>query len=180
MSEAPTTSTRPRPRHVGLRVLGLWIAMVAAFIGVSAVPSNAVDHHPAAVRQAPKPLIGTWDLTVTVYAPDGAATTTPTFIFHEDHKLTADGPLDETGKPHYQATGYWNEGKNGTFTMYVTHPGAADGAIVGTVRAIHLGRIQGTHFTTHAFAFVYDDAGVNIAGPITVTTSATWVSSATS
>lgn len=66
MSEAPTTSTRPRPRHVGLRVLGLWIAMVAAFIGVSAVPSNAVDHHPAAVRQVPKPLIGTWDLTVTV------------------------------------------------------------------------------------------------------------------
>ncbi|MFE2428224.1 hypothetical protein ACFXJ5_15975 [Streptomyces sp. NPDC059373] len=170
---------QPHPRHVGLRILGLWIAMVAAFVGVSAVPSHAaVEHHPAVVQKA---LAGTWDLTVTIQAPSGATTTTARFVFHPDHKLTGDGGgLGDDGKPLFQATGFWNEGKNGAFSMYVTHPGAADGAIIGTVRAIHLGQIRGTHFSTRAYAQVYDGADVNIAGPIAVSSVATWVSSSTS
>jgi hypothetical protein len=173
-----TTSSVPAPsrRPAALRLLGALLAVLAVLAGVgtaSASPAARAHHH-----VVNKPLTGVWDLTVTVHLPDGTTSVTdPRFTFTADHKLTAEGPPDDSGSPLYAATGYWNEKSDGTIALYITHGGASEGgAIPGTVQAEHVGRINGKHFSTDAFAFVFTAPGAAPEGPIHVDSTATWVS----
>lgn len=168
-------SSRRRTRHLTLRLVGVWLAMLAAVVGFGTANATAGDAKP----RRPS-LEGIWDLTVTVRTPDGGtSSTTPRFVFRPDHKLTAEGPPDGNGNPQYRATGFWNERNDGTFSFYVTHPGREDGAYLGTVQAVHLGRVTGGTFTTAAHAFVTTTAAGDTQGPITVSSSATRVSATT-
>ncbi|MEU8710087.1 hypothetical protein [Streptomyces sp. NPDC048565] len=169
---APTVSRRSRPAT--LRILGIWLAVLAVLAGVGTASASAgeTSRH----RSAPTSLEGVWDLTVTVHAPDGPATTTPRFTFRADHQLSAEGPPEEDGAPQYEAQGFWNEKEDGTFAFYVTHPGRDDGAILGSVQAVHMGKITGTHFSSVAYAFVTTSEDGAPEGPIDVDTTATWVS----
>ncbi|WP_217698411.1 hypothetical protein [Streptacidiphilus griseoplanus] len=171
-NETAPGAARARSRATAPRVLGGLLAMLALLVGFTLAPSSA--------SAAPdRTLTGTWDLTVTVWAPEGPAVTTPTFHFHPDHTLNAEGPPDVDGGPQYAATGFWNTDPDGSFVMYITHGGRADGAIPGMVQAVHMGKIRGHHFTSHADAFVLANPGdTSYIGPVTVTTVGTWVSSA--
>ncbi|MFE3519037.1 hypothetical protein [Streptomyces sp. NPDC059166] len=163
-----------RPRPAVLRVIGVWLAVLAVLAGVGTASASAGES--ARHRSVPTSLEGVWDLTVTVHTPDGSSTTTPRFVFHADHQLSAEGPPDENGLPQYEAKGFWNEKKNGSFAFYVTHPGREDGAYLGSVQAVHMGKIRGTHFSSAAYAFVTTSENGAPQGPIDVDTKATWVS----
>ncbi|WP_354643056.1 hypothetical protein [Kitasatospora camelliae] len=164
------TATSARPRTAQWRILGLLLALAFAVTGFVATPASA--------DKAPRTLQGTWRLTVTVYAPTGPAVTDPVFVFHADHTLNATGPIDETGQPAYRATGFWTNAKDGDIAFYITHPGRADGAILGTVQAIHLGKLKGDKFSTKANAFVHQEEGAPLLGPITVTSEGAKLSDA--
>ncbi|WP_377270009.1 hypothetical protein [Peterkaempfera sp. SMS 1(5)a] len=162
-----------RRRATAPRVLGGLLALMALLVGFGfgVAPSRA--------SAAPeRTLTGTWDLTVTVWAPQGPSVTTPIFHFHPDHTLNAEGPPDVDGGPLYAATGFWDTDPNGSFVMYITHGGAAEGgAIPGMVQAIHMGKVRGHHLSSHADAFVLANPGdASYIGPVTVTTVGTWVS----
>ncbi|MEU7059812.1 hypothetical protein [Streptomyces sp. NPDC046197] len=181
----PETEAAPAQRvgrtrgTLTLRLLAVWLLLIAAVGGAGATgamaePAPAGAH--ARHHSCPS-LEGVWDLTVTIVTPDGGTTsTTPRFIFHADHKLSAEGPPDTNGRPQYEAHGFWNENGNGTFAFYVTHPGRSDGAYLGVVQAVHMGRIVGKTFSTHAYAFVTTSPGGEPQGPITVSSTATRVS----
>jgi hypothetical protein len=159
---------RPAPG----RILGVLLALTLAIAGFLAIPSRAT-------ADDDRTLQGTWLLTVTVYAPSGPSVTTPTFVFHADHTLNATGPLDSTGQPLYRAVGFWTSDKDGAITFYITHPGRSDGAIVGMVQAIHLGKLHGDHFDTHADAFVkVNPTDTTYIGPVNVTSDGQKVSDA--
>ncbi|MFE7409670.1 hypothetical protein [Streptomyces laurentii] len=174
----PAPSAAPsRPRPIALRVLGVWLTVLAVLAGTSAAAAANSDRRP---HHEPRPvaLAGVWDVTVNVHTPDGqVSTTTPRFVFRADHQLTATGPLDDAGVPIYAATGFWNQNSDGSFVFYVTHGGVAEGgAVPGVVQAVHIGKITGKTFTTAAYAFVTAEPGQPLQGPISVDSSATWIS----
>jgi hypothetical protein len=158
-SEAPAARRRP-----SLRKTGFLLVLLAGLLGFGLAPTTASA---AAENDL---LVGTWSLTVTVYAPTGPSVTDPIFIFHPDHTFNAYGPDGDTGNPIYAATGFWTEAKDGSFSMYVTHGGAEGGVIPGTVQAIHLGVVKNKHEHSSAYAFVHSPDGSEI-GPITVTST---------
>jgi hypothetical protein len=158
-------------------MLGVWLLLIAA-IGTAGVTSATAAPQHAGHHSAHPSLEGVWDLTVTIVTPDGGSTsTTPRFVFHADHQLSAEGPPDTDGLPQYEAHGFWNEKSDGTFAFYVTHPGRADGAYLGSVQAVHMGRIVGKHFSTKAYAFTITTPGGAPEGPINVSSTAVRVSS---
>ncbi|MFE4455556.1 hypothetical protein [Streptomyces sp. NPDC056796] len=171
-STAPAPSRRPRP--VPMRVLGVWLAVLALLAGFGTASAAAGEkaHHP----RARVSLAGVWDLTVNVHAPDGISTTTPRFVFLANHQLTAEGPPDGNGQPLYAATGFWTEKADGTIAFYINHGGAEGGAIPGDVQAVHMGRITGRTFSTTAYAFVMVAANQPLQGPVDVDSTATRVS----
>lgn len=175
---APAGSRRPRP--VALRILGVWLAVLAVLAGTGAAAAatgSGTSHH----KLHQVSLAGVWNLTVNVHTPDGGVSTVHTqFVFHPDHQISADGPLDENGKPLFVETGFWNEHKDGSIAFYVTHGGAPGGAIPGVVQAVHMGKITGRTFDTTAYAFVTAHEGEAPQGPISVDASGTWVSAAPS
>ena len=173
---APTPAPAPVPpvappvrRRPSLRTVGVAATLLAALLGFGLAPTTAT----AAAKN--DLLVGTWDLTVTVYAPTGPSVTDPVFIFHPDHTFNATGPDGDTGNPIYAATGFWQESKDGHFSMYVTHGGAEGGVIPGTVQAVHLGVVKKKHEHSSAIAFVHSPDGSEI-GPITVTSTGVKVS----
>ncbi|WP_156724658.1 hypothetical protein [Streptomyces apocyni] len=179
MPEARTFAVRRRPRTLTLRLLGVWLFLIATVLGTGTAASSTAQN----TAPSHSSLGGTWDLTVTVTTSDGdTSSTTPRFVFHPDHQLTATGPLGEDGEPEYRGTGFWKEMGNGTFSFYVTHPGREDGAYLGTVQAIHMGRITGSGFATFAttaHAFVTLEEGGVPQGPISVRSVARRVSTGT-
>ncbi|MFF2509113.1 hypothetical protein ACFVTY_37995 [Streptomyces sp. NPDC058067] len=172
---APEPSRRPRPAT--LRLIGVWLAVLAVLAGFGTASAFAGE---ADRPVASSSLAGVWDLTVTVHTPDGGTSvTTPRFTFAPDHKLSAQGPPDSSGNPLYVAKGYWNENSDDTIAFYITHSGASEGgAIPGTVEAVHIGKISGKRFSTAAYAFVTDKPGDAPIGPINVDSTGTWVSAA--
>ncbi|WP_156724659.1 hypothetical protein [Streptomyces apocyni] len=173
--EARTATARRRPRRsLTLRVLGVWLLLVATVLGTgtaasSTMPSDTSSTADRAATATARPsLAGTWDLTVVIHTPDGGIdVATPRFIFHPDHTLSA-AASDEPGNPVDETTGFWKEKRNGTFSFYVMHPGGDDGPYAETVQAVHLGRVTRSGFATSAHAFVTPENGGAPLGPITV------------
>ncbi|MER5898169.1 hypothetical protein [Streptomyces sp. NPDC001876] len=173
---ADTARRRP-PRPITLRVLGVWLAVLAVLAGVGTASATAGETSGHQVRAVS--LAGTWDLTVTVHTPDGDSVAHSRFVFRADHQLTVEGPVGENGEPQFAGGGFWSDRKNGTFAFYVTHPPGPPGSpYPGKVEAVHMGRISGQRFVSEAYAFVTPDATVGPQGPIDVDATAVRVSSA--
>ncbi|RVU16068.1 hypothetical protein EOT10_37430 [Streptomyces antnestii] len=174
-----TTLTSPAPsrlsRPVALRVIGVWLAVLALLAGFGVASASAGETARPGTNVS---LAGVWDLTVTIHTPDGGTSVVNArFTFTPDHQLSAPGPLDENGQPMYTERGFWNARSDGTISFYIAHPGVpVGGAVPGDVQAVHLGRISGKSFSTVAYAFVTDKPGGVPQGPISVDTTADWVS----
>ncbi|MEC4015468.1 hypothetical protein [Streptomyces sp. H27-D2] len=168
----PGTSTstllRPGARRATLRVLSLWIALIATLVGVGSATAE-----PSAAPTRQVGLTGTWDVSVTVGTGPDASTGIAHFVFRPDHKLTAEVDATPGGAPGYRATGYWNAKNDKRIAFYVTHPGSADSSHPGVVQAVHMGKVSGRTFTTTAVAFAVNTQDGSTQGPITVSTEAT-------
>ncbi|WP_411080838.1 hypothetical protein [Streptomyces sp. cmx-18-6] len=188
MSE--TTSPPPRPtagadggrrrarRPAVLRLIGVWLAVLAVLTGVGTATATAGEtsarHGKPAQHVKHVTLAGAWDLSVTVHSPDGTTVTDSRFVFLPNHQLTVVGPVGDDGQPQFAGSGFWSERRDGTFTFYVTHPpGPPDAQYPGDVEAIHLGRISGKRFTSTAHAFVTVEENGSPQGPIAVEAVAT-------
>jgi hypothetical protein len=150
------------------------MAVLGAGTATATGTADAEDRKPSPV--------GTWETRVTIGTGPDAMTATSHFVFAADHTLTTDGAPGADGRPQYPGTGYWTSREDGTFSFYITHAGpeeSADGVYPGSVHAVHVGRIAGGRFTTTAVAFTRNEKTGALLGPISVSSEATRMPSAT-
>jgi hypothetical protein len=153
-----STGARVVPRRHALRLSAMLAALLILIAGPSAAAATDTSGQDA--------LVGSWNVTISIFVQDPPLQEHATFTFSADHRFT-------TSNTTLPGEGIWQTNGRHLFTFWISHPHPDATNPIGTTNALHLGRVIGQQFATTATAYIVmlqDGAWI---GPITVRTEGT-------